>query len=223
MKKFSNYLFDIGSTRVKWLFNGSITTILVKDFDPEKFQTERIYYSNVNPILKDKLSKLSNWINIKELFKTDTEYKWLGTDRQVAIYRIKNSIVVDFGTAITIDIIKDSFHKGGYILLGLKKYFDEVEQTFPHINFSKNSESCECDKFLPNLSACAIFCGYITTIANFLENLKKEYSLEIIATGGDSEIFQKLNKNLNIKLDKELIFNNMIKILEDKNKNDEFI
>ncbi len=216
MAKISNYLFDIGSTRVKIFHNGEIHYLLSNNFNPELFDnSEQIYYSNVNPKFKDKLKHLKNWIDIGSMFEINTNYQWLGTDRKLAIYDIDDGIIVDFGTAITVDVVQHKKHIGGYIFLGFNKYFDEVRESFPHINFSENN-NCDCEDNLPNSSACAIFCGFLAPIIFLLKELQEKYKIKIIVTGGDSNKFVNSVKNLNleININNNLIFNNMIKILQ---------
>jgi len=226
MAKISNYLCDIGSTRVKIYNNGEINYILSAEFKPELIiSNEAIYYSNVNPKFTEILKNLHNWIDIGTVFITDTKYKWLGTDRRLAIYNIQDGIAVDYVTAITVDVVKNNKHEGGYIFLGLKKYFDEVKNSFPHINFDMfylkdgNINICDCENLfnLPNSSACAIICGYISQIIILLKELNQKYDLKILLTGGDAELFIKYIESSNLKyqinLNKNVIFNNMIDII----------
>lgn len=57
---------------------------------------------------------------------TDCNLQQLGCDRLAAIeaylaeYREDAGIVVNFGTATTIDVLEENFHRGGYILPGLE-------------------------------------------------------------------------------------------------------
>jgi len=203
----SLYLSDIGHTNVKILKNGKLEIIPLSHFSPADF-SEKIYYINVNLEIQNKLDKFPNWINIAGKVEISTNYQNIGIDRKVAIFEIENGIVVDLGTAITIDIVKNRKHLGGYILLGKNSTIQAFQNKTPHLQFENSKKNIN----FPNKTQDALYFGFFHQLNFFLKSLRETESLEIILTGGDS---QELSENLNFPhiLNQNLIFENMKKII----------
>jgi type III pantothenate kinase len=213
MKNFSDYLYlsDIGHTNAKIWRDGNIETIPLQKFKPEQI-TQKIFYINVNHQIQKTLSQLPNWIDLKNYFSIKTNYPNLGIDRKVAIFEIENGIVVDLGTAITIDILKNGTHLGGYILLGKSGTLKTFQEKTPHLKFQQISENSE----YPNLTENALYFGFFQPIINFIQSIQAKENLKIILTGGDAQEFFNLI-NFPATLNKNLIFENMQKIVKYKN------
>ena len=202
-------LSDIGHTNVKIWRDGKVKIIPLKEFSPEKWR-EKIYYINVNRDIQKKLDLLSNWIDISNFIDIKTDYKTLGIDRKIGIYGAKNEIIVDLGSAITIDLIKDGIHLGGYILLGKDATIRTFQEKTPHLNFKKEGELS--NNSIPKSSKDALYFGFFNPIIALIKSLQKQYSLEVILTGGDSEEFEKL-LDFKVTLKKNLLFENMKKCI----------
>ena len=164
----SLYLSDIGHTNAKIWIDGKVETIPLQKFSPENWR-EKIYFINVNKSIQNRLEQLPNWIDISENILVDTDYKTLGIDRKVAIYSSKNEIVVDLGSAITIDIVKDSKHLGGYILLGKEITIKSFQQKTPHLNFQNRIEFSK--NSIPQTSEDALYFGFFHPIIYLIESL----------------------------------------------------
>jgi len=210
----SLYLSDVGNTNIKFWRNGKIEIFPVDFFfktsspKTDKFKQSQVFYISVNQRYSQELKKLTKWKNIANYFQIQTDYKNLGIDRIALIFSQENAILVDLGTAITIDIVKNSKHLGGYILLGKNSTLEAFKNKTPHLNLNqpenfKNS--------LPQKTEEAIYFGFFHQLETFLEGLQKKYQLPIIITGGDAEEFFQIS-NLNIELKKDIIFQNMLKI-----------
>jgi type III pantothenate kinase len=204
----SLYLADIGNTNVKFWRDGNFEVLSLKDFTPEKF-TENIFYISVNQSLKNVLSSLKNWTNLESFVEIDTNYKTLGIDRKVAIYGVQNGIVIDMGSAITIDVVKNSVHLGGYILLGKSFLIESFREKIPNLSFGNEKLS---DEVLPEKTGDALLSGFYHQLVSFIRDLEKRYKTEIVFTGGDSEEMSEYFPNASF--DKNLIFNNMRKVVE---------
>jgi len=204
----SLYLSDIGHTNVKILKNGELEIVPLSHFSPANFP-QKIFYINVNLQIQKTLDKFPNWINIANLIKIDTNYQNLGIDRQVAIFDIENGIVVDLGTAITIDIVKNRKHLGGYILLGKNSTIQAFQNKTSHLKFSDSGKM----KTLPNETQDAVYFGFFHQLKFFLKSLKENENLPIILTGGDSQEFAKY-LDCSYTLNTNLIFDNMKTLLK---------
>jgi len=208
MRSFSDslYLSDIGNTNVKIWRDEGIEIYPLSKFQPTTIK-DKIYFISVNREFSKRVKNLSNWIDISYLFQIETEYKTLGIDRVVAIYGCQNGIIVDVGSAVTIDIIQDKRHIGGYILLGKEATFQAFQKKAPHLKI-EDREILPFEE-IPLFSEDAIFSGFFHSIANFVISLQNRYSIKkTTITGGDGEKIYKLIDGAVLK--KDLIFKNMV-------------
>jgi type III pantothenate kinase len=128
------YLFlDIGNTNTNWRFQGKFFKLLTQEFEFDKLPTsEKIYVSNVSQRVFDAANDLVTYVesqkSYKSLINAYHEPKSLGSDRwlgMIASYEYAqgmNFIMVDIGSAVTIDAV-DMYgsHLGGLIFPGLEK------------------------------------------------------------------------------------------------------
>ena len=69
-----------------------------------------------------RLQELYPCEDLEPRVRLDTNYRGLGIDRAVACLSVEDGLVVDAGSAITVDVIQGGVHLGGYILPGIGKY-----------------------------------------------------------------------------------------------------
>lgn len=203
-------LCDIGNTTYDFLINGKHKKYFLDEKVP-KFD-EEIYFVSVNEKATKKLLKKNPHAkNINKFLKFSTIYQGLGIDRAVACSFQDNCVIVDAGSAITVDIMEEGVHKGGFILLGLERF----KKSYPKISkklkfdFEKN---INLDK-IPLRTFDAIQYAMLKSIILPI----KEVSLNknIIFTGGDGEFLSKYFENSTYK--KDLIFENMKRIIDANN------
>ena len=128
----------------------------------------------------------------------------LGADRLAAavgantIYPNIDILIVDFGTAITIDVVSGGEFLGGNITPGAAIRFKALH------HFTKKLPLCSLNdnptELFGNTSVSAIECGVVNGIVyeieGYIRDLQRKYSdLRIIFTGGDSNFFAKRLKN----------------------------
>ncbi|MGD9624422.1 MAG: type III pantothenate kinase [Arcobacter sp.] len=203
-------LCDIGNTTYHFLINGKHKKYFLDEKVP-KFD-DKIYFVSVNEKATKKLLKKNPHAkNINKFLKFSTAYQGLGIDRAVACSFQDNCVIVDAGSAITVDIMEEGVHKGGFILLGLQRF----KKSYPKISkklkfdFEKN---INLDK-IPLRTFDAIQYAMLKSIILPI----KEVSLNknIIFTGGDGEFLSKYFENSTYK--KDLIFENMKRIIDANN------
>ena len=112
------------------------------------------------------------------------------------------------GSAITVDVIEDDIHKGGYIypgFLALEKCFKDIS---PALEVSFNFE-IDLDR-MPKNTDDALSFGAIAPLISHIRLLST--SLPVILTGGDAE--KLLPFIPNAKIDHDLVFKGMEKIIQ---------
>ena len=127
----------------------------------------------------------------------------LGADRWAAMIGAHNEfggniLVVDMGTAITIDYINaEGMHKGGQILPGLKSFFNILDQSTGSINTKINindTATQDIKKWGKNTDD-AITSGAMTAISGAINAAVFSFKIEnsmpsVILTGGDAIYFK---------------------------------
>ena len=127
----------------------------------------------------------------------------LGADRWAAMVGAHNEfggniLVVDMGTAITIDYIdSEGMHKGGQILPGLKSFFNILDQSTGNINTKININDTvtkEIERWGKNTDD-AIISGAMSAISSAINAAVFSFKIEdsmpsVILTGGDAIYFK---------------------------------
>ncbi|WP_428026339.1 type III pantothenate kinase [Arcobacter sp.] len=203
-------LCDIGNSTYHFLINGKHEKYFLDEKLP-KFD-DKIYYISVNKSASKKLLKSNPKAkNIEKLMSFDTTYEGLGIDRALACYFESDAVIVDAGSAITVDIMEKGKHLGGFILPGFRAFM----KTYPKISkklsfdFEKN---INLDK-IPLQTKDAITYAMMKSIILPIKEVSK--NRKIIFTGGDGKLFSKYFENSTYK--KDLIFDNMKRIIDANN------
>ena len=193
-------LCDIGNTSYHF-FDGDVTYKReVQSFEPVTV-TEKIYYISVNEEVSKKLESLDNWINIADFVDRSKYYKTMGIDRICAVEVVTNAVIVDAGSAITVDVVRDGKFMGGFIYPGIKAMAKTYANISPALAFSFNFDLDL--NTIPKNSQDAISYGFLKTLYGEVIS----YDLPIILTGGDASLLQKIF--IGAKFNEKLIFDGM--------------
>jgi type III pantothenate kinase len=198
-------LCDIGNTSLHFYNGVHHYKKPVENFDPLSIQ-EDVYYISVNHQINHKLKNLSNWHNLEPYIDRSNYYDTMGIDRIFACMAVKNGVIVDAGSAITVDIVKYDTFQGGFIYPG-KTAFEECLCNISPALHTQLTAEIPLNTF-PKSTSHALSYG-------FLAPLQKEilsYDLEVILTGGDAQFFARLFHNAII--DELLLFKGMQKVLK---------
>ncbi|MCR4941543.1 MAG: type III pantothenate kinase [Campylobacter sp.] len=201
-------LCDIGNTNATFCIDGKISRVSIDKFNTKS--SEQVYFINVNENLKHKLANAKNFTDLEPFFTLDTVYEGLGVDRIAACYGINDGVIVDAGSAITVDIMSNGMHLGGYILPGIAAQLKLYAQISPRLNIALNSQIKLNE--LPQKTRDAVSYGIIKPIVCVLSNIVK--SKNIYFTGGDGEFLSKFFDNC--VYDKMLIFRSMQRLITNK-------
>jgi len=203
-------LCDVGNTTFHFLINAQSKAFYLDEPLPKL--DEKVYFISVNDEARKKLVKFyKSSQDLAQFLDFKGAYKGLGIDRAVASYFVKDGIVVDCGSAITIDIMKDFVHQGGFILPGISSY----KQIYPKISTKLNvdfEKEINLDK-IPLNTKDGINYAIINSIVLCIKNISKNQKL--IFTGGDGEFLSKYFKNATYE--KNLIFKSMKGLIDANN------
>lgn len=205
---------DIGNTNVKMYEDGRIWTKSLTEFYDFKV-SEDVYYICVNSDIKTHLSKYKNFIDLEPYIEFDTIYEGLGVDRKAACRAIEDGVIVDAGSAITVDIMSSGVHLGGYILPGLQAYVKAFQSISPVLDKPINPRIFL--DALPQNTKDAISYGAIKSIVLILKDTSS--SKKIYFTGGDGQYLSSFFTQS--VYDKTLVFKGLEDIVKNIMKNKE--
>jgi type III pantothenate kinase len=212
-------LCDIGNTTYHFKTNEKKFKIRIQDslanlplFD------EPIYFISVNKkSTKNLLEKYPKAINLEKYIHFDTAYKGMGIDRKVVCSYITDGIIVDLGSAITIDIMKKGIHKGGFILPGIEAYKSIYPNISKKLTFDFEKDT-NLDK-IPLTTNDAINYAIFSAITLPIIKEYEKYKTKIYFTGGDKDLLKDYFVDIPVKYKKNMIFRSMKKIIKEVNKN----
>ena len=130
--------------------------------------------------------------------KIDYDLNEIGADRianSVAVinYKIKNSIVIDFGTATTFEVLKNNRFLGGLIFPGIEL---SKSTLIKKTSLLKNTQIAKTRKAVAKTTKDSIqsgfYWGYVFAINGIIKKITKEkkFKPKIILTGGLAKIFK---------------------------------
>ncbi len=196
-------LYDIGNSSIKCYNNGKISR--VDSFDEKKC----FYYINVNAKMAETLKALKHAKNLEPYFQLKTNYQGMGIDRIACCYAITDGVIVDAGSAITVDIMGKGRHKGGFILPGMRAYKESFATISSALIFDTN-EAIDL-KALPQNTTDAL--SFALFKSSYLMVKDVSDKKQIYFTGGDGKILSKFFKNSVYQED--LIFEGMKKVIKE--------
>ena len=112
-------LCDIGNSRYHFFEDSRVKDISV-DASLDAFRGKKCYAVSVNDDALQRLKKVCDVVLLNPLEHLDTAYQGLGADRAAACLAVDDGIVIDAGSAITVDVMQSSLHLGGFIMPGLQ-------------------------------------------------------------------------------------------------------
>ena len=208
LEDLSMILCDIGNSTVDCYQEGKVWTLSHAQF--KDFSTkERVYYICVNEELLSYLKHRGSYVDLEPYFDFDTIYQGLGVDRIAACCTINDGMIVDAGSAITVDIMSSGVHLGGFILPGLEAYAKAYRSISPRLDMPINP-SIALDA-LPQRTNDAISYGVVKPLILMLEATCKDK--RIFFTGGVGKFFSKYFTKA--FFDRTLIFRGMLKTIKE--------
>lgn len=204
-------LCDIGNSFLHFYYAGRIWRENPNNITLKKPHIP-IYYISVNPNFEKKLlDSHKTCINLEKLMYLKSSYKGLGVDRKAACKAISNGVIVDAGSAITIDIMENNQHVGGYILPGISSYQHLYQCISPALHVPLD---LSVNLYAPPQNTKeAISFGILKSIILMLKHTTQ--TKKMYFTGGDGKFFAKFFEHG--IFDNTLIFKGMQQALKENN------
>lgn len=197
-------LCDIGNTTVDIYEDGVCHKVTLSEFNPVALVGD-VWYACVNTVVSKSVALLSNWHDISVLIDWKKYYTTMGIDRILVCEAIEEGVIVDAGSAITVDVMKSGVYEGGFIALGLKAAQETYGKLSPALDVSFNFE-VDLDKMAKN-TPDAITIGFVAPLVDKIVRLGSP----IYICGGDSVLLSRFLPD--VIVDSELIFKGMIKLI----------
>ena len=198
-------LCDIGNTSYHFLEGDVETKQDAKSFDASTIKDD-VYYISVNPNIDKYLSKLSNWHDLRSAIEWSKYYETMGVDRIVACEAIVDGLIIDAGSAITVDTVTNGTFDGGFIYPGLDAMQESYRNISSRLDYSLNFE-LDLDK-MPQNTQDAISYGILRTLYSEVSRHNKK----IYLTGGNAKVLSKIFPDAVV--DELLLFRGMKKMME---------
>lgn len=216
---------DVGNTKIKWcltstggiektgsIFNTELIDLSINSEDIKTVFISSVNSENLEKQIVEKIKPLCPHIYFAKVNKQFLETNYsdeLGVDRWLGVLALtektkKNAIIIDSGTALTIDLLlieNDSFlHKGGLILPGFHLFNQSLMQNSAAIRLKNKDITIDI-----NNSDMALLHGFLMSVSGAVEKFIMHHHLnfndiDIYLTGGDANIiFDSLEEQLQLK------------------------
>lgn len=200
-------LCDVGNTTFHFLYENKEYKYFLNEGLPN-FEGQ-LYYISVNETALLKLKhRYDDIIDLEPYINFETTYQGMGLDRKVACIGFENAVIVDAGSAITVDVMHEGKHQGGFILPGLKKTIDIYPEISRKLEWDFNVK-VNLDT-IPLNTQDAISYAILKSIISPINDIAK--NKPIVFTGGDGELLSSLIPNSTYK--KNLLFEHMKGIID---------
>ena len=192
---------------------------------------KKILFSSVVPKIYVKIKtylKKKNYksfeikdLKIKKILKINIKnLSHLGSDRianAIGSKYAKNCIVIDFGTATTFDILKNSIYDGGVIAPGVDlsiKTLNQFTALLPLLNL--NNKQKNYGKNTKEALNAGFLWGYEGLVNNIINKIiiKSKKNYKIILTGGYARMFRKFIKKKTM-IDQNITIKGVVKVFKE--------
>ena len=209
-KKYINFFFK------KFIRKDLYNKVLFSSVVPIAYKKIYLYLKKK----KIKVFEIKNF-HIKKLIKIKVNnFKQLGSDRivnAIGSSQVKNTLIIDFGTATTFDIIKNGIYEGGVIAPGIKLSIINLNKfaaLIPLLNLKDEQKSY--GKNTKEALNAGFLWGYEGLVNNIINKIiiKSKSSYKITLTGGYARMFKKLIKK-KTNIDQDITIKGVAKVFKE--------
>jgi len=200
-------LCDIGNSFYHFYKNGKVWKEPIQNM-PSLGDDEDIFAVSVNDEALERLSKKYSTMDLSRFLDFDSDYVGLGVDRAFVCYAANDGVVVDAGSAITVDIMQEGLHLGGFILPGISTYVASYGKISKRLDVGFNMGVDI--KSLPQNTKDAVSYGTLISIVGAIKEASRNKF--IYFTGGDGKFLSRFFEDRSA-VDDTLIFKGMLKLM----------
>ncbi len=218
----------VGNEILKLVKDYNVSTCLISSVVPE-VNEELIKTLSTNGI-ETKLFVYEDYQKFVDF--GELEYRSMGADRVVvdaaAIQKYGSDVIVfDLGTAITVDVIKDSAYKTGYIFPGIRLIRDTLISGASQLNTFEFNSLSKTDEALDTITQLndGILYGVLGCINQYIKVALRHYddeNVKIVLTGGSLYNIKKIIPTeqlveileANVIIDMDLMLEGLVHISE---------
>ncbi len=202
-------LCDIGNSRIHF-YDGKEVKHLSHEEGLKLYESEKVGYICVNDEVKSRIKRFSKWQDVSNPSLLKSDYKGLGIDRIALSLAICDGVVIDAGSAITVDVMEKGVHLGGWIWPGVKAF----KEAYGSISAKLAVQIDPCISFekIPKDTSSAISYAVLGSIKEVVQTFAK--SKRVFVTGGDASYIAPLFEDA--KIDELLIFKGMEKMIKEE-------
>jgi len=205
----TDLLADIGNSYFH-IYNGLTVEHLNYDDAIQKYKDTPLKYISVNQKIEAKIGHIDVWENLSSSMVIEGQYDTMGVDRKALCLSHSEGVLIDAGSAITVDVVAKGKYVGGFILPGLKAYISSYKSISPILDISLNRELL-LDS-LPGTTKDGISYGIIASIKALIDQHSNDKILYF--TGGDGEFLSSFFEDA--IYDEMLVFNGMQQAIMNK-------
>ena len=219
---------DAGNTRIKWRLKDASGLIAAagRDLNREMGNYPELLNESLSVFLSSVEPKQTQWVQkhfpqvsiattqaeTLGLKNSYTDPNRMGIDRWLAMlaaYRSDESIkhlIVDAGTAVTLDVVEQGYHRGGFICPGLtmmkKAVLGETQTVYAQAEWLKG-------RALGTETQACLDHGMIDMVCSWIEShAKGQLATKVWLTGGDAGTLAPL-LDVSVALEPDLVLNGL--------------
>jgi type III pantothenate kinase len=202
-------LCDIGNSRMHFFDDGTIKHLSYEE-GIAIYGKMQVFYICVSDRAQTMIIRSAlSWVDLSKHRVLETAYRGLGIDREAACLGISDGIVIDAGSAITVDVMEKGVHRGGWIWPGIRAMLEAYKNVSPKLSFELDTHVA-LDR-LPMETKDAISFGILASIKELIGRFS--IGKDVVVTGGDAEIVAALLPGA--RVDETLVFKGMKQMLKD--------
>ena len=203
-------LCDIGNSRMHLYDGESVIHCSHEEGIARYGERDDLFFICVNEAVRREIEARNlPWTDLSDRHLLETEYAGLGIDREAACLGVVEGVVIDAGSAITVDVMERGRHLGGWIWPGIRAMLESYRNISEKLAVSLNPE-VSLDR-LPLDTRDAISFAILAPVKALVERYAP--GKRVVVTGGDATIVAKVLPGAEI--DEKVVFEGMKKLIKD--------
>ncbi len=203
-------LCDVGNSRIHF-FDGERVSHFSHDEGLYRFKDEKVHYICVNERMRKEIEKEApGWVDVSGFGVLQSSYDGLGADRKAVCIAVFDGVVIDAGSAVTVDVMEEGKHLGGWIWPGISALKRAYAGISPVLDVE--TDPAVPTQKLPLDTAAAVNFAIFAPVKKVVESFAPGRPVAI--TGGDASFFEPLFPGAVV--DELLVFRGMEKMIKEK-------